>query len=105
MTWEEKFEAIKALGEAHVDMRSPGDWYVDSQMYVGGDGMLTGVYGNGASPQEAIEAHWKMYSALPHDRYVVTGYGADRKHHRWNGYMWRALPIPTPPASSGGDRT
>jgi len=47
MTWEEKLQAIRSLdSETHLRMRKPGDWYVASQIEVGGDGILSGAYGD-----------------------------------------------------------
>lgn len=91
MNWQQKFEAIQAFAgsyDANLRMRKPGDWYVECGMSIGGDGMLLGSYGNGSTPEEAVEDHWQIYSGLPHDRYAVN-----RKNDRarWNGFMWKPL--------------
>jgi len=91
MTWEEKLAALKALANTHLEMRAPGDWYVSAYAReVGGNGMLEGRYGNGRTPQEAVEDDWeKMTAKLPADRYIVVyASGEDRQQYRWNGYMW-----------------
>ncbi len=89
MSWEQKFAAIKAFaGDANLEMREPGDWYVSCGMSVGGDGMLSGQYGNGINPVAAIEDHWSQYSSLAHNRYAVN---RKNERARWNGFMWRAI--------------
>jgi hypothetical protein len=91
MDWQQKFAAIQAFAgnfDTSIMMRKPGDWYVSSGMSVGGDGMLSGKYGNGVSPEAAINEHWEIYSTLPFDRYAVN---RENKRARWNGFMWDAI--------------
>jgi hypothetical protein len=91
MTWEQKLAALQVLCETSLKMRKPGDWYVSaSGREIGGDGMLIGEYGNGKTPEEAVEDDWrKIAEFLPSDRYVVTGaMRGSRKQVRWNGFMW-----------------
>ncbi len=75
-------------------MRKVDDWYIGQQTEIGGDGMLIGKYGNGTTPEEAIENHWfKLVDDIEPAKYIVTCAMRDkRKHWRWNGYMWRELP-------------
>lgn len=84
MNWEQKLAAIQALVgfSAGVKMRHPGDWYVDASMeHAEGSSLLVGHYGNGSSPEKAVEQHWDLY-----------GNGQPFKHgdswYLWNGYMW-----------------
>jgi hypothetical protein len=72
MDWQQKLAAIKAFAGDDVSlcMRSPGNWYVSVSMYIGGDGFLRGSYGNGCTPEEAVDAHWKIYSTLPPESYA-----------------------------------
>lgn len=91
MTWEQKLQAIQALNETSLHMRKPGDWYVRCGMEVGADNscVLIGRYGNGNTPQEAVEDHWKIYTdLLKLDEYCVVGCAENRRHVRWNGFMW-----------------
>lgn len=82
MTTEEKLMALKALTPTRLEMRKPGDWYVlASYRDLEEGGMLRGAYGNGETPQAAIDDDWAQISAAP---IVVT---KDRRV-RWNGYMW-----------------
>jgi hypothetical protein len=88
MNWQQKLAAIIAFAghyRTSLKMRDPGDWYVEAAMSVGGDGMLTGSYGNGTTPEEAVDNHWRIYSELPANRYAVNH---DNKRARWNGFMW-----------------
>jgi len=84
MTWEQQFHAIKAVSPtASLEMRKPGDWYVNSRMeHAEGNCCLVGDYGNGISPQHAVENHWKLYG---NGKPFRTGDGA---WLRWNGFMW-----------------
>ena len=87
MTWEEKLDALSALGDCNIKMRKPGDWYVSQSTEIGGNGMLEGDYGNGKTPIEAIEDHWsKLVDNLPSDRHIRA---YDNKRYRWSGYMWK----------------
>ena len=89
MDWQQKLDAIQAFaGKANLCMRRPNDWFVESGMSVGGDGILSGKYGNGTTPEEAVEEHWHIYSELPPDRYAVNRHN---RRARWNGYMWREI--------------
>lgn len=89
MTWEEKLSALQCVAETALRMRKPGDWYVSMRAGIGGGGMIRGEFGNGKTPEEAVNAHWDAYvTHLPSDRYVVTG-PEDNTRVRWAGYMWR----------------
>lgn len=92
MTYEEKFEAINALGEASVHMRKPGDWYVSQATEIKDGGMLCGHYGDGTSPEAAIEDHWRVLTELnPHQYVVINAAGPDRQALSWNGYRWASV--------------
>lgn len=93
MTWEEKLQALQALGcDTSLKMRAPGNWYVAAVgRAIAGDGFLTGSYGNGRTPQEAVEDDWnEIVVNLPINRYInVSSYSAGKeKNVRWNGFMW-----------------
>ena len=99
MNWEQKLDALNSIAECQLLMRKPGDWYVLQRAEIGGDGCLSGRYGNGATPEEAVEAHWmRLVTELDPKLYIVTKSFTDqRKHWRWNGFMWRELPIEKKP--------
>jgi hypothetical protein len=91
VNWQQKLAAIQAFADQYhtnLKMRAPDDWYVSCGMSIGGDGMLTGSYGNGRTPEEAVEDHWSIYSELPFDRYAVNH---DNLRARWNGFMWKEI--------------
>lgn len=83
MNWEQKLMAIRALDAfAGVEMRKPGDWYVRAQMeHAEGRSCLVGHYGNGVSPEAAVEDHWGQYGD-------GTPLRTPQGWFRWNGYMW-----------------
>lgn len=90
MTWEQKLSALQAIAECYLRMRKPGDWYVSHKVSIGGDGFLRTEYGNGKTPEEAVNNHWDTYAVnLPIDRCVVARVNSeDEKRVRWNGFMW-----------------
>ena len=64
MNWEQKLEALNALAECSLKMRDPGNWYVSQSVEVKVGAMLVGRYGNGESPQEAVEDNWRQLTEL-----------------------------------------
>lgn len=94
MTYEQKMAALNALAECAVKMRKPGDWYVEQSTEVTADGrsVLEGRYGDGTSPQDAIENHWKvLVTDLGPTEYIVIHSRDEqrrRRHLTWNGFMW-----------------
>jgi hypothetical protein len=72
-------------------MRKPGDWYVDARMEIKDGSVLVGAFGNGRTPQEAVDDHWAQYAFLPADKgpIVLNAMGESRRHVRWNGFMWQ----------------
>lgn len=96
MTWEEKLAALQALGDTSLRMRKPGDWYVSPSsrdVWERGSGVLVSVYGNGSTPQEAVEDDWRKMTELDANCVVViNARGSNRRQVIWNGYMWRDVP-------------
>lgn len=93
MNHEEKMFALNALAEVSVRMRKPGDWYVDQNVSVKDGCVLVSAYGNGSTPEEAVNNHWeeiaiKTSSMKPIVVIKYTDEGSDRKHYFWNGFMW-----------------
>lgn len=93
MDWQQKAAALNSLSQIELHIRKAGDWYVSQRVETGGNGMLLSDYGNGKTPEEAIEDHWrKIVTELPPDRYLVTNaMGNTRKHWRWNECIWKEL--------------
>lgn len=84
MTTDEKFAALKLLCETSLRMRAPRDWYVSASGRECKNGcILRSSYGNGSTPQEAIEDDWRIISSHP---CIVIDYG--KRQVRWNRYMW-----------------
>lgn len=88
MTTDEKLMALKALTPTHLEMRYPGDWYVSAYARSVEYGQFMRYsYGNGSTPESAIDDDWEIISAAP---IVVIGGISERRVH-WNGYMWEDL--------------
>lgn len=97
LNYQQKMQAILALGEASVVMRKPDDWYVaQSGVDVKAGSVLEGRYGNGVHPEAAIHDHWDQLTQLKDGEYVVVfttdDHGTKRRHVRWNGFMWEDVP-------------
>jgi hypothetical protein len=91
LTWEQKLAACQALAECSLKMRKPGDWYVSTSVETierGHEGMLVGRYGNGPTPEAAVEDHWRQITADDVKALVVRAMYPDRRKVRWNGFMW-----------------
>ena len=96
MTWEQKAAALNAVASISIRIRRPGDWYVHQDAEIGGDGILSGRWGHGTTPEEAIEDHWQLFAdpGPAHPKYVViNAYQENRKQLRWNGFMWVDVPL------------
>lgn len=90
MDYQEKFAALQSLAEISLRMRAPGDWYVSHGVEVKNGHVLEGRYGNGPTPEAAIEDHWRQIAEISPPLYVVIdSYGKSRRAVRWTGYMWR----------------
>ena len=95
MDWQQKAEALNALGEIQIMCRKAGDWWVRHPGVEIGDGhMLTSGHRDGASPVSAIEAHWnRLTDELKPDEFlVINAMNDSRRQVRWNGYMWKDVP-------------
>jgi hypothetical protein len=92
MTTQQKALAINALTRFALHIRDDGSWYVSlPYVEIGGNGMLSSIPSNGATPEQAIEACWASLTKLEDDRVIVTHAmdTAARREVRWNGFMWR----------------
>jgi hypothetical protein len=96
MDWQQKAAVLNAIAQIKICMRRPQDWYIDQSVEVGGDGLLSGLYGNGTTPQAALEDHWRVLvdELKPGFYLVIQAFSPDKcRHVRWNGFMWEDLPI------------
>jgi len=98
-SWEQKAEALQVLAQLVVRMRGPGDWYARCERtdLIRGS-MRHGVYGNGATPVEAIEHYFELLTTLERDGekfdcIVVGELPPYRRHYVWSGFMWKELPV------------
>ena len=63
MNWEEKLLKLRELSPmATVRWRGPNSWYVSAGMHKKEGQIIVGAYGNGTTPEEAVENHWDIYS-------------------------------------------
>lgn len=94
LTWEQKLSALQNLCEVHLCMRKPGDWYVSADMSIKDNSVLIGTYGNGTTPQEAVEDHWFIYTTEANPlKPIVAGRGGERKYWVWSGFMWKEITL------------
>jgi hypothetical protein len=101
MTWEQKLQAMTALVGSFsicLRMREPGNWYVaGSGRNIIGGGICRSTFGDGSTPQEAVEDDWRIFvDELPLNRAIAVHYGdAERRRIvRWNGFMWQDVAHP-----------
>jgi hypothetical protein len=91
MNWEEKLQAIQALGEnACLKMRKPGNWYVaNTGIEIAANGLLISPTESETTPESAVKALWfQLTEELEPGRYLVANSG---KAYRWNGFMWAGV--------------
>lgn len=95
MEWQDKFQAIASLdGGASLKLRDDGTWYVSARIEIGGNGVLMTPCSTGKTPEEAVEDEWANLTTLEPEQYlVVNSFQPDRRHFRWNGFMWQSLPV------------
>lgn len=92
MTWEEKLNALQHLASHFLKMRRPGDWYIHASLGIKKDCLLCCEYGQGKTPQEAVDNHWDIYTNLGEGQtIVVDSYKASRKEYVWDNFMWKQV--------------
>lgn len=98
MDWQQKAEALAALADLSIKFRErewrvggPDPWYVSQNVEVKDGSILSSVCGNGHTPEEAIEDHWKqLVDDLTSRQYLIINVGTkDRRAVKWNGFMWQ----------------
>lgn len=93
MDWQQKAAALNALAEIEIKIRKPGDWYCSNHVEVKNGSCLESCFGNGASPEEAVNDHWtQAVDDLTPKKYLVVNAGlACRRAVKWNGFMWEDI--------------
>ena len=96
ISWQRQFEALKCLGDACLRMREPGNWYVsqDSVNIARRNGVRSGAFGNGETPEKAVQDHWRKYTAedtVIEYRDLET---STMRYVSWNGFMWASVSPP-----------
>lgn len=102
LTLDQKAAALAGLAELHVVYREKQwrvrsgskAWYVLQHVEIKDGPMLSGDYGNGWTPEAAIEDHWRrLVDELPPGKYLVLHAGDPEKRRavRWNGFMWETI--------------
>ncbi len=74
-----------------------GGWYCSAERVEISDGViLSGVLGNGSTPQEALDDLWDQLTNISGSerRVVIGAYSDVRRAVRWNGYMWEPFKEP-----------
>lgn len=98
-TDDQKYDILSSLGTLKVGYRPAKNrtagiskWYAgfDSLVEIASGGILSGVYGNGNTPEAAIENLWKVVSNQPKSQHLrVSGKG----RLRWNGFYFEQVSI------------
>ena len=97
MDYQQKLEALNAIGHATVHMRNLSNWYCSiSGAEIKRGSILSSPTSASLTPEAAIEAAWEAYTNLPPDQYIVLNAMKEtRCGYRWNGYRWAEVKEPT----------
>ncbi len=93
LTIDQKADILQAIGKLTVHRRSASNWYatVDG-IEVKQGSFLCGDYGNGKTPEAAIDDCFRVLTELKRGEYLVkNAYGESRRAMRWNGFMWQEV--------------
>lgn len=94
MTTQDKYDALMALSPSFkIHMRKIGDYYFSPSASVEvatrNKGILRSTYGNGSTPEAAIDDCFRVLTEIgPDDFLVLEAYSPARREVRWNGFMW-----------------
>jgi hypothetical protein len=89
LNWQQKLQALNVLTPHVLCMRKPGDWFVNSNLTIREGCVNIGTYGNGESPQEAVNDHWEIYTNLEKDEQCISV--CDGTHVVWDTFMWKQV--------------
>ena len=92
MTWEQKLQALQALGYMSLKMRKPGDWYLSPEhasVHFYHAGMESLFIGNGRTPEAAVTDLWQQVVGLE-PGHLISKHTHDKPddYFRWNEFMW-----------------
>lgn len=98
LTTRQKLQAMKALGILTINIY--GDdldnfCAVISGIELGGDGLLTSVFGKGKNQFDAVNDLWQRLTQFENGKKFVVLNAYDdknRRNVRWNGFMWEDVP-------------
>lgn len=102
MDFQQKARALAGLTELKIIFREPQirigrnePWYVCQNVDIRDDCILIGALGNGFTPEEAIDDHWKQLvdDLKPSQYLVVRNADMPTRRVRWNGFMWADVHI------------
>ena len=88
MNWEQKLAALQSLTETCLLMRAPGTWYVSAtgrEVVEGGGHFLCSAYGNGRTPEEAVNDDFRKIAESEAPLKVGDAYW------QWAGFMWKQI--------------
>lgn len=87
MTWEQKIQALQALGVVCLHMRSPGDWHVSVTGVERKKGEFLERPRTGGNIEDATAQLWDW--ATDTGAVLVKNAMLDsRREIKWNGFMW-----------------
>jgi hypothetical protein len=87
MTWEQKIQAMQAIGDFSLRMRHPGNWYIGHSVSRKEGNLLSGGLISAKTPADAVEEYWLWLTDPKH--YIVLREAGARRAVRWNGFMWQ----------------
>lgn len=106
LTWEQKLKALNNLTPTEVKFRAPGDWYCycSGGMSICNGSICSSSYGNGATPEEAVNECFKLYSEITLDNFYKTkekdkrkyikvygSSGDSDRYYFWDDFMWKEV--------------
>ena len=94
LTTEAKWGAILNLTPAATLIRRcHGNWYVNAPgREIKRGAILDGAYGNGTTPDEAVDNDWKAITELaPGETIILDSMKPTRRSVEWTGSGWRVF--------------
>jgi hypothetical protein len=91
--YRQQFIALNALSPCAIKIDVNCKFYVSQPaVEVKRGALLFSDNGRGDTPENAIQAHWRLHTVLEPGEYLVVNAGAPtRAAVRWNGFMWESV--------------